>query len=90
MATGKQKATKDQFNKEWDFNISLRYFEENDIRRKLSKNDRFVPVIGSSARGQGFFAKRQELFNIGLYPGVEYRVKNILLRTDRDGTGSTL
>ena len=90
MATGKPKATKELFNKEWDFNISFSYFQKNDIRRKLSKNDRFVPVIGSSVRGHGFFAKRQELFNMGLYPGVEYRVKDIILRTDRDGTDSKL
>ena len=89
MATGKPKATKDLFNREWDFNISFNYFKENDIRKKLSKNDRFVPVIGSSARSSGFFIKRQELFNMGVYPGVEYRVKNIVLHSDTDGTIQT-
>ena len=82
-ATGQIKSTKELFSKEWDFNISLQL---NDIRKQLSVNDRFVPVIGS--RNDGFFRKRQELFNEGVYPGVEYRIKAILIQSNTDSVKS--
>lgn len=84
LAMGKVRATRDMLNKEWEFK-SIK-----DIRYTLSTNDRFVPVIGSSLGRRGrrksdgskplsFLEKRTQLFDAGLYPGVEYRIKKILL-----------
>ena len=78
-AMGSPRSTKDLLNKEWEF-ASIK-----DIRFKLSVFDRFVPVIGSQQRKFSraaplpFLQKRQQLFDLGLYPGVEYRVKAIVL-----------
>lgn len=76
---GVPRSTKDLLNKEWEF-ASIK-----DIRFKLAVFDRFVPVIGSQRRKTSradqlpFLEKRQQMFDLGLYPGVEYRVKAILL-----------
>lgn len=78
LAVGKPRPTKKLLNKEWEFR------EIKDIRYKLSTNDRFVPVIGGGRRRNSdstqvlpFLQKREQLFDLGCYPGVEYRIKEI-------------
>ena len=71
IATGDSRSTKDLFNKEWESVKKIK-----DVRGELSKYDRFVPVIG---KNENFLKTRQELFNLGIYPGVEYRILDILL-----------
>jgi signal peptidase I len=83
LARGIPKPTKDLFNREWDKNIK-------DVRGKLSIYDKFVPVIGNKKNNTiPFLQKRQELFNAGVYPGVEYRVLAILVEGN-DGKMKTL
>lgn len=68
-------------SREWDFPViyerSSSQYQLRDIRKLLSQYDRFVPVIGR--RKDSFFKKRQELFDMGLYPGVEYLIKDIFI-----------
>lgn len=78
IALGQARPTKKLLSKEWEFN------EIKDIRYKLSTNDLFVPVIGGDRRRKSddtprmpFLKKREQLFDIGCYPGVEYRIKEI-------------
>ena len=73
LATGSPRSTKDLFNREWESVRNIR-----DVRGKLSRFDRFVPVIGRK-KDQDFVAKRREMFRAGVYPGVEYRVLDIFL-----------
>ena len=71
----KQRGTKGLLTKEWEnpFNIS-------DIRHLLSVYDSFVPVIGkrSSERGS-YLDVRRDMFDTGIYPGIEYRITDIRL-----------
>ena len=82
FAQGKPLETKELLNKDWEFQ-SIK-----DVRFKLIVNDEFVPVVGSNLqRGLSdksplvpFATKRRQMFEAGLYPGVEYRIKRIFVR----------
>lgn len=76
-ATGQPRLTKDLLSKEWELSWPPKI---TDVRAKLAIHDRFVPVIGASRQRKysgSFLEKRQELFDIGCYPGVEYRLKGV-------------
>ena len=73
LASGSPRTTKDLFEREWESFRNIR-----DVRGKLSRFDRFVPVIGRK-KDQDFIEKRREMFRAGVYPGVEYRVLDIFL-----------
>ena len=83
-ATGITRATKSLLNKEWEFDSK----SITDVRFKLARFDRFVPVIGTQQRKASsvpplpFLEKRQQMFNLGIYPGVEYRIKSIMHRNE--------
>ena len=86
VAMGQPRATRQLLNREWELSWPPKLV---DVRRSLAVHDRFVPVIGASGRGGGgggggkqrykgsFLQKRQELFDVGCYPGVEYRIRAI-------------
>ena len=96
VATGQPRATRQLLNREWELSWPPKLV---DVRRSLAVHDRFVPVIGASGRGGGgggrggkqrykgsFLQKRQELFDVGCYPGVEYRIRAIEVEAkDKDG-----
>jgi len=101
LATGKipiDDPIKVQFRKEWEFSLD----EIKDIRSRIRKYEKIVPVIGrliktpsssSSSSPSSFLEKRAALFEQGVYPGVEYRVVDILTgpRSGSDtGTITTL
>ena len=68
-ATGQPRLTKDLLSKEWELSWPPKI---TDVRTKLAIHDRFVPVIGASRQRKysgSFLEKRQELFDIGCYPG---------------------
>lgn len=73
QATGVPRPTRKLFAKEWESIRNIR-----DVRGKLSRFDRFVPVIGRR-KDQSFIEKRRQMFGAGVYPGVEYRVLEILV-----------
>jgi len=74
-ALGNPKPTRDLLSREWELSWPPKLI---DVRSKLALYDRFVPVIGPrTAAKTPFFEKRQELFNAGCYPGVEYRIRSI-------------
>jgi len=76
-ALGQPRVTKDLLTREWELSWPPKI---TDVRTRLAKFDRFVPVIGASRQRKysgTFLEKRQELFDIGAYPGVEFRIKGI-------------
>lgn len=77
-AKGIQKVTKDLLDRDWELSSAIR-----DVRTLLSRNDRLVPVIGMRKfrkQKDSFMELRQRLFDYGCYPGVEYRLKDIIFR----------
>ena len=83
VAMGKPRATKNILSKQWELSAN----EIKDIRYKLSVNDVFVPVIGGDKRRKNdntprlpFLKKREQMFDIGCYPGVEYRIQEIFCK----------
>lgn len=89
-ATGIPRVNKALLEKEWEFRSIV------DIRYKLSRNDRFVPVIGGSfgkveyENSLSFLEKRAQLFDYGVYPGVEYRIKEIFVDNETTSSLTTL
>ena len=83
IAQGALRPTKILFTKEWEWPIG----NIKDIRQNISLYDTIVPVIGRRNTTKDFILKRSELFQIGFYPGVEYRILNIsdsLIKYDDD------
>jgi hypothetical protein len=72
MALGKTKSTKIMLSKEWERPENIQ-----DIRRNLTRFDKFVPVIGRQKDLTTFTSMRQYMFNVGVYPGVEYRITQV-------------
>ena len=73
IAQGALRPTKILFTKEWEWPIG----NIKDIRQNISLYDTIVPVIVRRNTTKDFILKRSELFQIGFYPGVEYRILNI-------------
>lgn len=67
----KQRSTKSLVTKEWEIPNNIR-----DIRHLLSMYDSFVPVIGRTSN-VSYLDIRRDMFDIGIYPGVEYRITDI-------------
>jgi hypothetical protein len=72
LATGKAKETKSMLSKEWELPQNIR-----DVRHQLTRFDKFVPTIGKQSNFQTFIKMRQYMFDVGVYPGVEYRITNV-------------
>jgi len=70
----KQRTTKALLTKEWESPKRI-----YDIRHLLSRYDSFVPVIGRQTGNVSYLDIRRDMFDIGLYPGVEYRITDITL-----------
>jgi signal peptidase I len=82
LAQGQPRATKLLLNREWTSPKDIK-----DIRLELALHDRFVPVIGNKKTGMPFFARRQLLFDMGSYPGVEYRIRAIVSKSSSSSGG---
>ena len=71
------------FRKEWE--TSLKSIK--DCRLQIRKHEKIVPVVGrlvktsSSLPASSFLSTRARLFQLGVYPGVEYRVVDIFTST---------
>jgi len=76
IAQGQPRPTKQLLNREWTTPKDIK-----DIRLELALHDRFVPVIGNKKTGMPFLARRQLLFDMGAYPGVEYRIRAIVSKS---------
>lgn len=59
-----------------------------DIRCFLAVNDSFVPVIGVHKK-ETFVKLRSSLFRQGVYPGVEYKILNISILSDKSSSSTS-
>lgn len=72
IASGIIKNTTLLFNQDWTSPTDIK-----DVRFQLSKYDRFVPIVG----GKSYISIRNQLFSCGVYPGVEYRILDIITKS---------
>ena len=79
IATGVKRINKEFFLKDWETPNNIK-----DVRTKISKYDCIVPVVGKGRSTRPFMEVRAELFDYGVYPGVEYRIINIINNTNTD------
>ena len=77
IATGVKRINKESFLKDWETPNNIK-----DVRTKISKYDCIVPVVGKGRSTRPFMEVRAELFDYGVYPGVEYRIINIINSTN--------
>ena len=77
IATGVKRNNKEFFLKDWETPSNIK-----DVRTKISKYDCIVPVVGKGRSSRPFMEVRAELFDYGVYPGVEYRILNIINSTN--------
>jgi hypothetical protein len=59
-----------------------------DIRCFLAVNDSFVPVIGVHKK-ETFVKLRSSLFRQGVYPGVEYKILDISILSDKSSSSTS-